>query len=192
MPAVQIQASFKKDESQYDGLASHVEDMVKNPLTPLVIVAVAEVSKLIEDPRDGTVQPKIKIKQIELCTEADAIAATNLLQRIYGQRTGRDDSQPSLFDSDQAGQTGQDHPAQWPGTDTTALEEPAAPAEPKKRGRPRRTPAAPVEAEPVADAPSTDPWATTDGGASAPEQSDDGGATAPWPGDVDFRPPTEG
>lgn len=210
MPAVQIQASFKKDERQWDGLAPYIDEMVKNPLTPLVIVCTAEVTKLIEDPREGTVQPRIRLTHIELCHEGNAIKATDVLNQIYGQRTGRSDSQPSLFDDDP--QPREQHPTDWPGAESAqplegqpdtlaeAADQPSS-APPRKRGRPRKqqpAPAGPADVDDLAHGGSPreadEEAAQHDGMTPGDERAEDSAAAGdpPWPGDVDFREPGDG
>lgn len=165
MTAVAIQGTFKKDESQWDGLAPHVEDLIKNPHSPVIVVAICEVVEIKERPQDGTHQPKIKIKHIERATEGDAIRVSEMINRVYNARTGRTDSQPTLFDADpQQGDPEQPDLVQsdWPGVDVDGagdawandgeqppeqtaeggeplggLPEDAAPTEQPKRGRGR-------------------------------------------------------
>lgn len=116
MTAVAIQGTFKKDQTQWDGLADHVEDMIKNPHSPIIIVAICEVVEIKDRPQEGTHQPKIRIKQIERATEGDAIRVTEMLNRVYNARTGRTDSQPTLFDD--APYVGTvEHPGDWPGAE---------------------------------------------------------------------------
>lgn len=116
MTAVAIQGTFKKDQTQWDGLADHVEDMIKNPHSPIIIVAICEVVEIKDRPQEGTHQPKIRIKQIERATEGDAIRVTEMLNRVYNARTGRTDSQPTLFD-DVPAIGAAEHPGDWPGAD---------------------------------------------------------------------------
>lgn len=100
MTAIAWKASFKKDDSQWDGLAAHIEELVKDPLPPryaLVRLEVVEVKDLVQE---GIQQPKVAVRHVELVTDsAEVLRIGSMMQTIYAKRTGRDDSQPSLFDS---------------------------------------------------------------------------------------------
>lgn len=102
MTGVGIQAKFSKETKQWDGLGPYADQLVNDPMQTLVIVAVAEVSRITDLPHEGVKQPTIRITHLELCVEGDdSLRATNLLQKLYAARTGREDgSQPSLFDDD--------------------------------------------------------------------------------------------
>jgi hypothetical protein len=98
--AIAWKASFKKDDSQWDGLAAHLDDLVKDPLPPryaLVRLEVVEVKDLVQE---GIQQPKVAVRHVELVTDpTEVLRVGSMMQTIYAKRTGRDDSQPSLFDS---------------------------------------------------------------------------------------------
>lgn len=96
--AVQVQASFKKEQKHLDGLDHVRKDLIDAPLTPRIIVAVIDVSQITHDVLDGSDTPKIRLRQVEVLDGADAMKAVDMLNRTYQKRTGREDSQASLFD----------------------------------------------------------------------------------------------
>lgn len=165
--AVQVQASFKKDQRHLDGLDDARKQLIDKPLQPRIIVAVIDVATIMHDVLDGSDTPKIRLRQVEVLDGPDAIAAVDLLNRRYGQRTGREDSQATLFD-DWTGPAGQ----------LTELDEEAAEAVEALDARRR---AAADAAPPLDDPADTDP--------GEPVEADG----APWPGDATFiAPPDDG
>lgn len=96
--AVQVQASFKKDQKHLDGLDHVRKDLIDAPLQPRIIVAVIDVAQITHDVLDGSDTPKIRLRQVEVLDGPDAMKAVDMLNRKYQQRTGREDSQASLFD----------------------------------------------------------------------------------------------
>lgn len=104
MTAVAWKASWKKDDSQWDGLGAHLDELVKDPHSTrfaYVRLEVVEVKDLVQE---GRHQPKVAVKHVELVTDqAEILRVGGRMQAIYGQRTGRDDApQPSLFDDAEA------------------------------------------------------------------------------------------
>lgn len=95
---VQVKASFGKDKKHLDGLDHHRKEMIDSPLRPRVIVAVVNVSSITHDVLDGTDTPRIQFQQVEVLDGADAMKAIDMLNGAYQRRTGREDSQASLFD----------------------------------------------------------------------------------------------
>lgn len=170
--AVQVQASFKKDQRHLDGLDDARKQLIDKPLQPRIIVAVIDVASITHDVLDGSDTPKIRLRQVEVLDGPDAIAAVDLLNRRYGQRTGREDSQATLFD-DWAGPAGQ----------LTELDEQAAEAVEALDARRR----AAADAAPPLDDPANDP---ADADADSGEQVEADGA--PWPGDATFIAPPDG
>jgi hypothetical protein len=104
--SVQVQASFKKDQKHLDGIDHVRKDLIDNPLTPRVAVIVFDVASITHDVLDGSDTPKIRLRQAEVLDGADAMKAIDMLNASYGRRTGREDSQASLFD-DWPGPAGQ-------------------------------------------------------------------------------------
>jgi hypothetical protein len=96
--AVQVQASFKKDQKHLDGLDHVRKDLIDAPLQPRIIVAVIDVAQITHDVLDGSDTPKIRLRQVEVLDGPDAMKAVDMLNRQYQRRTGREDSQASLFD----------------------------------------------------------------------------------------------
>jgi hypothetical protein len=96
--SVQVQASFKKDQKHLDGLDHVRKDLIDAPLQPRIIVAVIDVAQITHDVLDGSDTPKIRLRQVEVLDGPDAMKAVDMLNRQYQRRTGREDSQASLFD----------------------------------------------------------------------------------------------
>lgn len=96
---VQIQAKFKKDDGQYDGLEAVAKELVDKPLSPRIVVAVIDVTNVNHNILDGTDTAKVRFRQVEVLDGDAAARALELMNTRYGQRTGRDDSQASLFDA---------------------------------------------------------------------------------------------
>lgn len=135
--AVNVSAQFTKDERENDGLRAIEEVLVKDPLRRHVVVAVIETSAVTTSYRKGgVVTPTVRLVNVEVMDGDRAVAARELLDTVYRQRTGRDENpQSSLFER------GDDPTAgPWPGDSDYAgdtvpggVEDPP-PASPK-RGR---------------------------------------------------------
>lgn len=180
---VQIKASFAKDKRHLDGLDHHRKELIDEPLRPRVAIIVFNVTDINHNVLEGTDTPKIGLQQVEVMEGADAIKAIDMMNSTFTRRTGREDSQASLFDD-------------WPGPnggDVSELAEQAAEA--VERLDARRA----SEAVALDDAPEdgTDsgrsiaeieqnradedglPW-DPEGGAGQGQQE------PPWPGDVAY------
>lgn len=142
--AVQVQATFKKDEREYNGLEGAREDFIAQPLERRTIVATVEVTTITKDIRDGgTETPTVRLVNVEVLAGEDALTARKLLDAAYHERTGQTAPPPSLFDDgvpghDAATHDGEQGEADKPwderdgddNTDAPATDEVAA-----KRGR---------------------------------------------------------
>lgn len=153
--SVSYQARFRKDDSQYDGLVAVEKALIEEPLTPHVVVGVVETVRFTTDVATGVTTPVVRFRQIEVVTEADSITVTNMLQAAYSRRTGRDDTQPSLFDPDSEPQDRDGMPAgqAWPGDvdfqepPASAADDDSRPASQQDAPRPRRPRRAKGEAD---------------------------------------------
>ena len=96
---VQIKARLSKDEGHLDGLEHARKELVDQPMRPRVVVAIVDVTKVTHSVLDGTDTPQVRVRQIEVLDGTDAAQAVDMLNRRYGARTGREDSQASLFDA---------------------------------------------------------------------------------------------
>jgi hypothetical protein len=112
---VNIQAKFKKDNAHFDGLAAISEDIVKDPMAPRVIVGVLVCTRINHDVQDGTDTPTLKLTAVEVGTDKDALVITSMLERLYAQRTGRTDHQPTLFEPDDPAAPDEAGDEPWPG-----------------------------------------------------------------------------
>lgn len=126
--SVNIQARFKKDQSHLDGLSAITEELAKNPLQARIIIATVDCTRVTHNVQDGTDTPTVKLTAVEVCTGADAVKVTQMLERLYAARTGRDDLPASLFDAgeEEAGPGDEPPAGPWPGdVDFQAPPEPA-------------------------------------------------------------------
>lgn len=125
---VNIQATFKRDQSHMDGLGAIAEELAKNPLQARIIVATVECTRVTHNVKDGTDVPTVRLTAVEVCDGTDAVTVSTIMERLYAARTGRDDLPQSLFDPPQPDDDEQpaiaDRPADpWPGdVDFTAPE----------------------------------------------------------------------
>lgn len=186
---VQIKASFGKDKRHLDGLDHHRKNLIDEPLRPRVAILVFNVSDINHNVLEGTDTPRIQVQQIEVMDGADAIKTIDMMNSAFQRRTGREDSQASLFDD-------------WAGPAApTELDEQAAEAVERLEARRAETarfigehgPELALNEDP-ADGPELDgegvrwdPDGLEDSvaGAEIPEIE-----TSPaWPGDVEFQAP---
>ncbi|MGW3608972.1 hypothetical protein ACWD6N_03635 [Micromonospora sp. NPDC005163] len=100
--AVNISATFKKDEKPRNGLAAIAEQLVDEDLlhAQYVVVATIRPKRVAMDAEDGVKTPTIRFDHIEVLTDvADVELAKGLLARRLKDRTGIEDTEPaSLFD----------------------------------------------------------------------------------------------
>lgn len=72
-----------------NGLAAIAADLVTNPTKVHVVVALVDVIRITEKVDDGTRVPTVRIRRVEVITDAgDAKQMRNLLQRECERRTG--------------------------------------------------------------------------------------------------------
>lgn len=101
--AVNVQASFKKDEREYNGLEGAREDFIESPLERRIIVATVEVTRIMRDVSDGgTETPTVRMVNVEVLGGEDALTARKLLDAAYHERTGQTAPPPTLFDEGSA------------------------------------------------------------------------------------------
>lgn len=102
MGGVSISAKFAKDEAEYDGLSAISADLIGDPLTRRVVVAVIETIRITEDLKNaGRKTPTVRLVHVEALDGDDASHARDLANKQYRRRTGRtEDPQMSLFDDD--------------------------------------------------------------------------------------------
>lgn len=100
--AVNISATFTKDEKPRNGLVQIEDKLVDDDLlhAQYVVVATIRPKRVATDAEDGTKTPTIRFDHIEvLVDDADVEVARALLKRRLKDRTGLDDTPPaSLFD----------------------------------------------------------------------------------------------
>ena len=96
---VQVKAQFTKDDSQFNGLDAVRKELIAAPLTPRVVIAVIEVVAVTHDILTGADTPKVRLRQVEVLDGTPAAKAVDLMNARYSERTGRTDSQASLFDA---------------------------------------------------------------------------------------------
>lgn len=162
---VQIMAKFKKDDGQYDGLEAVAKELIAKPLNPRVVIAVLEVTNVNHNVLDGSDTPKVRFRQVEALDGDAAAKALALMNARYAERTGRDDSQATLFDAwaEDGDQDGD------PRSGEEILAERAEARYEAKRQE-----------------------ATIAAFAGDGDQDGPGTGTAAWPGDVDFIAPAAG
>lgn len=102
MTAVNVSATFKKDERENNGLESIAKDLIENPMTRHVVVAVIETASVRTDyAAGGTITPTVRLVQVEPVDGADADQVRAVLDAAFRKRTGRDDNPAAtLFDAD--------------------------------------------------------------------------------------------
>lgn len=148
MTAVNIAGTFKKDERENNGLEEIAKDLIENPLTQHVVVAIVETRRIVHNVADGgTRTPTVRFTQIEPLDGSDAEQARAMLDAAYRRRTGRPDGPVvSLLDveRDVDPSTMADAPAEndpaagpWPG-DTDYPSENGEAAEATTTGRTRK------------------------------------------------------
>lgn len=125
MTAVNVQSAFKKDERENNGLESIGKELIENPMTRHVIVAVVETTRIVTDiAAGGTRTPTVRLVQVEPLDGSDAEQGRAMLDAAFRKRTGREDNPAaSLFDPVPAdASTMADAPAEndpaagpWPG-----------------------------------------------------------------------------
>lgn len=100
--AVNISATFTKDEKPRNGLVQIEDKLVNDDLlhAQYVVVATIRPKRVATDAEDGTKTPTIRFDHIEvLVDDADVAAVRALLARRLKDRTGLDDTPPAtLFD----------------------------------------------------------------------------------------------
>jgi hypothetical protein len=144
--AVNVSATFKKDEREYNGLEGIRDDLIGKPLERRTIVATIEVTAITTNVRDGGVQtPTVRLVSVEALSGDDALTARKLLDAAYHERTGQTAPPPSLFDDGQDPDAPPNDPTpsaeRWPGDDGEAAPDDADDAAQDevaaKRGRKR-------------------------------------------------------
>jgi hypothetical protein len=118
--AVNVSATFKKDERDQNGLEAIRASLIADPLERHIIVATIEVTQILTDVRDGGVQtPSVRLVNVEPLTGDDALTARKLLEGAYHERTGQTAPPPTLFDDGQGepdtNPVGPDDAGLWPG-----------------------------------------------------------------------------
>ena len=100
--SVNLKATFKKDQKEYNGLDDDVirKGLIEEPLARRYVVAMVETSKVTKDiEAGGTVVPTVRVLSIEVGEGDDAIVLKEILDRLFKVRTGRH-VEPTLFDRD--------------------------------------------------------------------------------------------
>lgn len=138
--AVNVQATFKKDEREYNGLEGAREDFIETPLERRTIVATVEVTHIDINVRDGGTQtPTVRLVNVEVLGGEDALTARKLLDAAYHERTGQTAPPPSLFDDGVPGNDAHDVTNDQPWDEREGDDAPAedGDTEGPKRGRKR-------------------------------------------------------
>lgn len=140
--AVNVSATFKKDEREYNGLEGIREELIVEPLERRTIVATIEVTAITTNVRDGGTQtPTVRLVSVEPLSGDDALTARKLLEAAYHERTGQSAPPPSLFDEGTPGNDAGGGEPPWDEREGDDNDEPAAPAAgdevAAKRGRKR-------------------------------------------------------
>ncbi len=87
---VNISAAFTKEERIYNGLLAIEKELVTDPLTDHVIVAVIETKSITEDIENGGVKtPTVRLARVEALDGDAAATVRELLDAAYRARTGK-------------------------------------------------------------------------------------------------------
>jgi hypothetical protein len=126
--AVNVSATFRKDEREYNGLEAVREDLINRPLERVTIVATIETTAITTNVRDGGTQtPTVRLVNVEAMHGDDALTSRKLLDKVFHERTGKTAPPPSLFDDRVDAMNSQDQPdAQWDDQEEDSGDEVAA------------------------------------------------------------------
>jgi hypothetical protein len=100
---VKVKGTWKKDEREYNGLDDETlrKGFEQHPLERHYVVALVQPHKTEIMHSDGGVHvPTVAIVQVEAVTGDDATVVKALLEARFAERTGRHQSEPTLFDRD--------------------------------------------------------------------------------------------
>jgi hypothetical protein len=96
--AVNVSATFRKDEREFNGLEAIRQELIDQPLVRHLVVAEVETIRLTTDVRDGgVITPTIKLVTVEPLEGDAAREAKKLLDEAYHLRTGQTAPPPTLF-----------------------------------------------------------------------------------------------
>lgn len=73
-----------------NGLAPFISDFIRDPKRYHVAIAILDTSKITTKPDSGEVIPTVRVRRIEVITEADLRVAETLMRRSLDKRTGRE------------------------------------------------------------------------------------------------------
>jgi len=108
--AVNVSATFRKDEREFNGLEAIRQELIDKPLVRHLVVAEVETIRLTTDVRDGgVITPTIKLVTVEPLEGEAAEHAKKLLDEAYHHRTGQTAPPPTLFDDGVPADDERDH-----------------------------------------------------------------------------------
>ena len=73
-----------------NGLAAIVSDLIRDPKRYHAVIGIVDTSKITTKPDSGEVVPTVRVRRIEVITQADLKIAETLMRRALDKRTGKD------------------------------------------------------------------------------------------------------
>lgn len=95
---VALQAKFKKDNQENDGLERLAQELVTRPYERRVVIGIIRPVRAVVNHLDGTTQTTVRFDHIEVPLPEDAKAVLEILGAAYEERTGNPMPPESLFD----------------------------------------------------------------------------------------------
>lgn len=131
--AVNVQATFKKESRDLDGLGAISDQLVGDPLRRRLIIAEVEVTRITKDIREGGIEtPTVRWTSVEVMHGDDELDARRMRDKAYSERTGQASPPPTLFDPP----ADDDRP--WPGDHPDQPQDPESADGTIRQGRNRR------------------------------------------------------
>ncbi len=72
-----------------NGLAAIVSDLIRDPKKYHAVIGIVDTSKITTKPDSGEVVPTVRVRRIEVITQADLKIAETLMRRALDKRTGK-------------------------------------------------------------------------------------------------------
>ena len=72
-----------------NGLAAIASDLIRDPKRYHAVIGIVDTSKITTKPDSGEVVPTVRVRRIEVITQADLKIAETLMRRALDKRTGK-------------------------------------------------------------------------------------------------------
>ena len=73
-----------------NGLVAIITDLITEPRKYHVVIGIVDCSKITTKPDTGEVIPTVRLRRVEVITDADLRVAETLIRRALDKRTGRE------------------------------------------------------------------------------------------------------